>query len=131
MRWRAGSHWPRRAQPARKRQRREQAEIVVMRILRHTDPHFATALKQLQRSFTSSPEVEKTVREIIVAVRERGDAALIELTEKFGGPGLVADQLRISQGELRDAKRNISAQTKKAIAAAHENVRNFARRSLR
>jgi histidinol dehydrogenase len=102
-----------------------------MRILHHHSPDFATALKQLQRSFAPSPEVEKTVREIIAAVRERGDAGLIALNEKFGGPKLSADQLRVSDTELRTASKTVAAKTKKAIAAAHENVRDFAQRSLR
>ena len=102
-----------------------------MRILRYDDSDFTTALKQLQRSFAPSPEVEKTVREIIATVRERGDAALIELTEKFGGSRLHLDQLRVSSSELRAAGKNVEAQTKRAIATAHENVRDFARRSVR
>src|SRR5207244_3130404 len=102
-----------------------------MRILRYDDSDFITALKPLQRSFAPSPDVEKTVREIIATVRERGDAALIELTEKFGGSRLHPDQLRVSSSELRAAGKNVEAQTKRAIAAAHENVCDFARRSLR
>src|SRR5438067_7763104 len=102
-----------------------------MHVIQHTDPNFSTALKRLSRSFAPSPEVEKTVRDIIAAVRERGDAALIELTEKFGGSRLHLDQLRVSSSELRAAGKNVEAQTKRAISAAHENVRDFARRSLR
>ena len=72
-----------------------------------------------------APAVEETVREIIAAVRARGDAALLEYTAKFGGPKLTAKQLR----ETRRPK--VPAATAEAIAAAHTNVHTFAERSLR
>ena len=102
-----------------------------MRILRHSDPDFSSALGGLSRMSAPSPDVENSVREIIAAVRARGDAAVLELSEKFGGPKLRADQLRVSAAEFRDAKKNAGAETKSAVALAHENVRDFARRSLR
>ncbi|MEA3187027.1 MAG: histidinol dehydrogenase [Chthoniobacter sp.] len=102
-----------------------------MQILRHTDPDFQTALKQLQRRAEPAPEVQDRVREIIAAVRGRGDDAVIDFTQNFGGPKLGANQLRVSAGELRAAGKTIAQTTKSAIALAHENVREFARRSLR
>jgi histidinol dehydrogenase len=96
-----------------------------MRILRHTDPDFATALAGLQRKAEPRPEIEATVREIIRAVRERGDAALLEFTEKFGGPKLAAKQLRVTR------KAKVDASIRAAIATSHTNVRAFAERSLR
>ena len=96
-----------------------------MRILRHTDADFSKALARLQRKSEPRPEVEASVREIIRAVRENGDAALIELTQKFGGPKLTAKQLRMA------AKAKVDAATREAIATSHANVRAFAERSLR
>jgi histidinol dehydrogenase len=96
-----------------------------MRILRHTDRDFSKALASLQRKSEPRPEVESTVREIIRAVRDRGDAALIELTEKFGGPKLTAKRLGVTD----DA--GVDGPTHEAIATAHANVRVFAERSLR
>lgn len=96
-----------------------------MRILRHSDPDFPNAVAALQRNATPNPEVEKTVREIVQAVRTKGDAALLEFTERFGGPRLAARQLRVV------AKSKVDAATKEAIATAHANVRAFAKRSLR
>ncbi len=96
-----------------------------MQILRYSDSDFPRALALLKRRTTPQPEVEQTVRNIIAAVRERGDAALLELTEKFGGPRLAARDLR----ETRRAR--VDAVTAEAISAAHANVRDFAMRSLR
>ncbi|HEX8295154.1 MAG TPA: histidinol dehydrogenase [Chthoniobacteraceae bacterium] len=96
-----------------------------MRILRFHDPDFAAALADLQRHATPRPEVEQTVREIIQAVRTGGDAELLKLTERFGGPRLKPSQLRVQ------ARAEVDAGTKEAIATAHANVHEFARRSLR
>ena len=96
-----------------------------MRILRFNDPDFAAALADLQRHATPRPEVEQTVREIIQAVRTGGDAELLKLTERFGGPRLKANQVRV------EARAEVDAGTKEAIATAHANVHEFARRSLR
>ncbi len=96
-----------------------------MRVLRHTDPDFQIAVAALQRKAMPAPEVESTVREIIAAVRARGDVALLELTAKFGGPKLAIGDLRVR------GKAKVDAATKRAIAESHENVQDFARRSLR
>jgi histidinol dehydrogenase len=96
-----------------------------MRILRHTDPDFVKALAALQRHATPAPEIEWTVREIIAEIRARGDAALLEYTAKFGGATMTAAQLRVS------GKPSVDPATKRAIATAHANVRDFAKKSLR
>ena len=49
-----------------------------------------------------SPDVDATVAGIIAEVRARGDAALIELTERF-------DRLRLAPGELRLSPAEIAA----------------------
>lgn len=96
-----------------------------MRILRHTDPEFATELASLKRHAEAHPHVQKTVRDVVHAVRTEGDSALLEFTERFGGPRLNASDLLVKD------KPKVDASTKSAIVAAHANVRAFARRSLR
>ena len=96
-----------------------------MRILRHTDTGFSKALTALQRKSAPAPEVEETVRAIIAHIRARGDAALLEYTAKFGGPTILAKQLRVRR------KPSVDAATKRAIVTSHANVRDFAKRSLR
>jgi histidinol dehydrogenase len=96
-----------------------------MRILRHNEPGFAAAVASLQRKSEPLPQVEATVREVIHAVRTKGDAALLEFTEKFGGAKLTAKKLLVEDGAT------VSGETHDAIVAAHANVRAFAERSLR
>ena len=96
-----------------------------MEILRHTEPGFAESLRKLLRKASPPPGVEDTVREILQAIRKRGDAALLEYTERFGGPSLTPSELL----ETRNPK--IPAKTARLIAAARRNVHAFARKSLR
>ena len=96
-----------------------------MKVLRHDDADFAAAMRAFQRRATPHPQIEATVRAIVQAVRDEGDAALIEFTKRFGGPRLAAKELRVT------AKARVDAKTKAAIATAHANVLAFARKSLR
>jgi histidinol dehydrogenase len=96
-----------------------------MRVLRHTDPTYRKGIASLQRRAEPAPEVEQTVREIIAAVRARGDAALLEYTAKFGGPKLTAKQMRVTGSP------KVPGEVAEAIAESHANVSEFARKSLR
>jgi histidinol dehydrogenase len=96
-----------------------------MKILRYDEPDFANQLRKLQRQSEPHPQVEKTVRDVLHAVRTEGDSALIEFTERFGGPRLKAKDLLVT------GKPKVDAKTKEAIATAHANVLAFARQSLR
>ena len=96
-----------------------------MRILRHSDPNFAAALHALKRQAEADPQVEKTVREILHAVRQSGDLAVLDYTHRFGGPRLTPKELRLT------GRPRVDSLTEKAVAMAHANVLAFARKSLR
>lgn len=96
-----------------------------MQILRYSEPNFRESLQVLLRKAIPVPEVQETVREILHAIRLRGDAALLEYTLKFGGPTLAASEL------LETRTPEVSADTVAAIQTARQNVHAFAQRSLR
>ena len=96
-----------------------------MRILRHSDADFSTTLAALKRHAEAHPQVRDTVTKVLHAVRTEGDAALLEFTERFGGPRLTARQLRVT------GRNKVAAATKDALATARANVLAFARKSLR
>jgi histidinol dehydrogenase len=102
-----------------------------MRIVRPRDKNYARFVRSLDRRARATPAVEKTVRDIIAAVENEGDAALLRLTKKFGGPSLAAKDLRVPARELSVAWRNLDVPTRHALLAAHKNIRAFAARSLR
>ena len=102
-----------------------------MRIVRPRDKNYAKFIRSLDRRARATPAVEKTVRDIIAAVEREGDAAVLRLTKKFGGPSLAAKDLRMRSRELAAAWRSLDAPTRRALLAAHNNIRAFAARSLR
>ena len=96
-----------------------------MKILRHTQPGFAKALDALKRHSEPTDDVRKTVTAIIADIRKRGDAALIDLTAKFGGPKLKPAQLAVIE------RAGVDAATHRAIETSCKNVFAFAKKSLR
>ena len=75
-----------------------------MTILKPGDPNYKAALAALNRDAEPDPRVRETVSKIIADIRKRGDSALIEFTEKFGGPKLTANQLKVSAAEFKAAQ---------------------------
>ncbi len=103
-----------------------------MRILRHNQKNFTAALRRLDRRYAPPAGVETIVRGILEEVRDRGDAALIELSNRFDRAGFTgAKQLRVTSAELAAADVAVDGPTRRAIAASRKNVTEFARRSLR
>jgi len=68
---------------------------------------------------------ELAVREIINNVRDRGDTALFEYTEKFDGARL--SKLEVSQKEVKDAHKKVDAKLVEAMKLAAERIGNFHR----
>lgn len=103
-----------------------------MNVIRHTDANFSARLRALAAaSSLFDPAIEQRTRAILDAVRARGDAALLELTERFDGARLRADQLSVTQAELVAASLNADAALRAAVAEAGGNIAAFARKSRR
>ncbi len=68
-------------------------------------------------------ELESRVAKIIATVRERGDAALRDYAEQFDG--VVLEDLRVSEAELRGASSRISPALMTAIEQAAGRIRAF------
>ena len=84
-----------------------------------------THLKAPERDAAAGGEaVEATVRSILAAVRERGDAALREFSERFDGA--APDRLEVSPAEREEAVRALYPQTRADTEFAIERVRDFA-----
>ncbi|MBV9254850.1 MAG: histidinol dehydrogenase, partial [Actinobacteria bacterium] len=69
------------------------------------------------------------VQAIVADVRERGDAALREFTERFDGPAL--DDLRVPASELEAALASIPPLLREALDTALANIGDFHRQQLR
>jgi histidinol dehydrogenase len=103
-----------------------------MKIARHTDQDFSAQLLGLSANASLFDEViEQRTKAILHEVATRGDDALLELTQKFDGAKLTAEQLAVSQAELFNASLTADASLRAAVAETEKNVADFARKSLR
>ena len=103
-----------------------------MHVIRHTEPGFAAQLRRV----TGSSElfdrtIEERTRAILDAVYAHGDAAVLELTERFDGAKLTTERLAVTQAELMAASLKADEKLRAAVAVAGKNIEAFSRRSLR
>ena len=101
--------------------------VTAIRRLNAADADFARHLDHLLSWESVSDEgVNQRVLEIIQAVRERGDAALVELTQRFDGleAASMAD-LILPRERLELALERISPEQRRALEVAAERVRVY------
>ncbi len=82
----------------------------------------------LERKRAAEEDVDGVVAEILAAVRERGDAALIEFTEKFDRLTRAPETLRIEAAEIAAA--TAPAAELAALEQAAERIADFHRRQM-
>jgi histidinol dehydrogenase len=103
-----------------------------MRIVRFTDADFADKLREITApSSLFDPEIEQRTRAILDDVQVLGDAALVELTERFDGAKLTVEQLAVTSEELLAASLKADASLRAVVAEAEQNIANFAKKSRR
>ena len=103
-----------------------------MRTISYRQKNFPSALRKLSRRAQPSADLEATVKGIVDAVRDRGDKALLELSEKFDKVKFRnGAALRVTDAELEAAAASVDTKTRRAIAASRKNVTAFAKKSLR
>ncbi len=86
---------------------------------------YSKARKLLDRQLPKSSEYkqEAAVRQIINDVRQRGDEALFELTEKFDGAKLTT--LEVKPAQIKAAYKKTDAKLVDALKLAAERIGNF------
>jgi len=95
----------------------------MIRVLRLADAGARAQALSLRTKAGSSPEVARSVSAIVADVRERGDAAVRELTERFDGVRLESMFLDEARWDALAAR--CSSSVRKALEIAHERVRAF------
>ena len=78
---------------------------------------------------TSTSDVSSVVSQIIDTVKERGDSALLELTEKLDG--VVIHDVRVSEDEINDALMEVDPEFLSVLYEAADNIRAFHKNQLR
>ncbi len=79
----------------------------------------------LKRSTSQFREQEEIVSGILAEVRDRGDAALLEYTERFDKVALTADTMDVTEEEIAEAYREISPELLTIIRNAITNIREY------
>lgn len=104
--------------------------MVEIKRLSTTQPDFWECLEQLI-GWDNHPgiELQQRVAEVVEGVRNRGDDALLEYTQRFDGleANSVVD-LEVSQERIEAATQEISPETRQALEHAAERIRAYASR---
>nr|WP_202603131.1 histidinol dehydrogenase [Vibrio toranzoniae] len=74
-------------------------------------------------AITEGANITATVSDVIAKVRNEGDAALKELTEKFDG--VTPESIRVSSGEIEEACTRLTPEMKQALEQAYSNIAKF------
>ncbi len=99
-----------------------------MRRLSVSESSFDAVVEVLARPAQDLSRYRERARSVIEQIKLNGDAALIDLTEKFDGVRLA--QIRVSEQDIKAAVGQLGAETKKALVSAARNIRRFHRRTM-
>lgn len=92
-----------------------------MKITRYPSPSDYPTL--LARPVENLQGIEARVEPILEEVRLRGDAAVLEFSQRFDGHSLTT--LKVTEQEIQEAVGSVSSDLKKAIQTAANNIRLF------
>ena len=87
--------------------------------------------KLKKRAQSPSPEIVKTVPDILSDVEQNGDAAVLKYTEKFDGVSLGADTLELKKSDLEKYAADVDEKLYLAMQRAAENIKKYHEKQLR
>ncbi|MFC1908431.1 histidinol dehydrogenase [Chloroflexota bacterium] len=101
----------------------ESARSVLLRQIPAESYPVSATLKQGLKKMFNTDDPEQVVRQIICEVRQRGDAALLDLTLKIDGVKLAS--LEVGKKEIDDAYKKVDGELVAAFELAAERIRDF------
>ncbi len=103
-----------------------------MRILELTESTRKNILENLlKRSPSQYGQYEAAVNDIITQIRERGDEALLEYTERFDHCTLTPDTLEVTEEEIRQAYGALTPEFIEVLKKSAANIRAYHEKQLR
>lgn len=103
-----------------------------MRIVELTESTKKNLLKDLlKRSPSSYGTYEQTVSAIVNNVKENGDKAVFEYTEKFDHFALNSGNIRVTEEEIKEAYKEIPEELIEVYRHSAANIRTFHEKQLR
>ncbi len=101
-----------------------------MKSLVHGSPGWTSWLASLPRASAPRPGVARAARDVVRAVRQDGDAALVRFTERFDGVRLTRRRLRVPAREVRALARQADPRVVSALRTMARQIEAFHRRQL-
>ncbi|MEW5952689.1 MAG: histidinol dehydrogenase [Bacillota bacterium] len=99
----------------------------MIRIIRPADPFLS---RLLAREPANLDEIKAAVADIIKRVRQDGDRALCDYTEKFGGPALEPGELKVTDDEIESALTSVDGGCLAALEKAANNISGYHQKQL-
>lgn len=84
----------------------------------------------LDRFQSADSSCQEAVVEILKAVKEQGDEAVVEYGKKFDAPELTLEQLQVSSQELLEAYEKVDAPFLESLTKAIERIQAFHEREM-
>lgn len=102
-----------------------------MRTIALDDTTKKQVLEQLgKRSPNQYGAIEQQVAAIVQAVKDRGDEALFEYTQRFDGCSLDANSIQVTEDEVREAYEAMDPKLLEVIRKAMEQIRTYHSKQL-
>ena len=97
-----------------------------VRIIKTSAGEFASFFQKiLKRGEEDAGNVDEVVNDILINVKNKGDAALLEYTARFDNFETTSERLKVSEEEIEEAFNSIDGDVKKALTIAAERIRVF------
>ena len=103
----------------------------VMRIIHAGTPEFEVALGELRRRcYHVDEHIDAVVQRVLADVKQRGDAAVLEYTQRFDGISVRPTELELPADALSDASKNLDPGVLESLTVAAQRIRTFHTRQL-
>ncbi len=97
-----------------------------MKIYPYPGPEAEARLAKIaSRAPSSDEEITASVRKILAAVREEGNAAVLRYARKFDAPNLEIERIRVTEAEFAAAETSVTDEFLSAIKRAARQVGDF------
>ncbi|MCG8528336.1 MAG: histidinol dehydrogenase [Opitutales bacterium] len=96
-----------------------------MLTLKASDPGLPEILQRFEQNLADRSELEKRVTEIITSVKDSGDEAIFELTERFDKAKIDASNFRVNKLELVSGKSSLSDEELSNIEKAKSQIEAY------
>ncbi|UDQ97351.1 histidinol dehydrogenase [Lentisphaerota bacterium WC36G] len=96
----------------------------------YKDSNFSTDIEKLYNRPSYPAEIEDTVKEVLLDIKNNGNEALIKYAKKFDSLDLTSETIKVSDAELKDAISKVDVKAKQAIKRALKNVESFSKERI-